>query len=53
MGTAQRKEMADAVSYEEQRRRQEVQDFGRKVRRTYGSRRKDLANRVYAIHGTC
>ncbi|PAN34118.1 hypothetical protein PAHAL_6G069600 [Panicum hallii] len=111
MGTAQRKEMADAVSYEEQRRRQveankrkleelqlhhlsaavreaaakpspakkrkarvprdaaaeplrrsgrvanlpekpkyreEVQDFGRKVRRTYGSRRKDLANRVYA-----
>ncbi|CAO2149927.1 unnamed protein product [Urochloa humidicola] len=26
----------------------EVQDFGRKVRRTYGSRRKDLENRVYA-----
>nr|CAB3480373.1 unnamed protein product [Digitaria exilis] len=74
---AQKKE---AVSYEEQRRRQveankrkleelqlhhlsaavreaataaakpspEVPDFGRKVRRTYGSGRKDLENRVYA-----
>ncbi|CAO2142568.1 unnamed protein product [Urochloa humidicola] len=28
--------------------REEVHDFGRKVRRTYGSRRKDLENRVYA-----
>ncbi|KAF8662613.1 hypothetical protein HU200_056214 [Digitaria exilis] len=28
--------------------REEVPDFGRKVRRTYGSGRKDLENRVYA-----
>lgn len=28
--------------------REEVPDFGRKIKRTYGSRRRDLENRVYA-----